>query len=172
MKPNAKIDTTYGLSQYAILVHRQKDTARVIREKLLHSNDAALVQLQTQTHGLLTEVVRLVANAPMELRSLVGHVVFEDMHRDGATALTFSTSTPLEAAGADLQRKCLSMSIDLGVNILTRLSVDALPTSHLAGNRRVGMSYTLQVPLGAWVSSPAVERAKALHILKMGTTRL
>ena len=157
MKSNITVDSIYPLDQFHCLVHRQQDTAQGIRENLLESDDTALTGLGSETQELLTEITRLVTNAPLEIHTRIGDQVFEDMHREVATAVTVSTSTLAGGAGAGWRRERLSTSIELAVYILDLLS---------------GGKHASAIVPNARPSSSDVEQAKALYITRRGTTRL
>jgi hypothetical protein len=150
MKSNAIADPIHEVEQFHQLVHRQHDTTQAIREKLRHSGNAAFKDLGSETQELLAEITSLVSNAPIELRTGLGDQAFSHMHRDVAAAVAASTSTPDGLVGADWRRERLSTSIDIAVYILDLLSEGA----------RTGLS------------GSEAERAKALYIANVGTTRL
>ena len=81
MKANAMVDSIRQLDRFHFLVHRQQDAAQGIQEKLLFPDDTVLMGLRTETQELLTEIARLLTNAPVELHARFGNRVFEDITR-------------------------------------------------------------------------------------------
>lgn len=172
MKRNATVDSIPQLDEFHHLVHGQQDTAQGIQEKLLHSDDTVLAGLWSDTHELLTEITCLVTNAPVELRGHFGDQIFEDMHRDVATAVTVSTSTPLGATGAGWNRKRLVTSVQLAVYILDLLSEDAQPGALLIANENWEREHPCGLLSDARLSASRVEHSKSLYLINTGATRL
>lgn len=142
MKASTIDDSVHQLDHFDGLVHSLQDTAKGLQEKLLRSDETALVGLRGGTEDLLMEITRLVTIAPTEIHTQLSDQFYEDMHRNIATALTETTSTRLEAAGAVGSRESVAASIEFAASILERLSTSD------------------------------VEQAKALYIARTGATRL
>lgn len=119
MKSSTIDDSVHQLNQFDGLVHRLRDTAKGLREKLLRSDETALVGLRGETEDLLMEITHL---ATTEFHTQLSDQFYEDMHRNMAAALTETASTPLDEAGAVGSRESISTSIEFAANILERLS--------------------------------------------------